>query len=214
MTSWLPDWRDECVAIIASGPSTAKVNIQSLRNRIHVIAIKRTVELCPFADMVYGCDAAWWQSVQGLPDYKGLKVSWREGGAQQFADVHPVDIEKTTDRLLFDRPGVVGSGGNSGFQALNIAVQAGARGILLIGFDMSDRSGAHWYGRNNWINANNPTDDNFRRWQKSFEIAAGQLKARDIQVFNASPASALRCFEKKTIDAALGAWGLGNIEAA
>lgn len=208
------DWRGECVAIVASGPSTKSANVALLQNRIHVIAIKKNVELCPWADVVYGCDAAWWKSVHGLPEYKGLKFSWAEGGSQFYKDIHPVEIEKNNDALVFDQSGVVGSGGNSGFQALNLAVQFGARGILLIGFDMQDRSGAHWYGRNNWHGANNPSDDNFRRWHKAFAGAAAVLAKMDIQVFNASPDSALRCFQHKTIDAALEAWGLGNIESA
>ncbi len=205
---WFPNWTGECVAIVASGPSTSRASVEKLRDRIHVIAIKKNVELCPWADVVYGCDEAWWRSVDGLPDYKGLKVSWVDGGSKHFPDVCPLEIRKKTDEILLERFGVVGSGGNSGFQALNLAVQFGARGILLIGFDVQDRGGAHWYGRNNWIGANNPSNDNFSRWQKSFANAAGLLSAMDVQVVNAAPYSALRCFKKNSIDAALSGWGL------
>lgn len=179
-----------------------------LRNRIRVVAIKKNVELCPWADAVYGCDAAWWRSVSGLPDYKGLKISWAEGGCKHFADIRPVIIEPKSDRFVMDIPGTVGAGGNSGFQIANLVAQFGCRGIALIGFDMTDRGQPHWYGRNNWTGANNPSDDNFRRWQSAFANVAPVLAAMDIQVFNASPDSALRCFEHKTIEQALEAWGL------
>jgi uncharacterized Rossmann fold enzyme len=42
-----------------------------------------------------------------------------------------------------------------------LAAQLGAKTILLIGFDMTDSAGVHWYGRNNWEQANNPTQDCF-----------------------------------------------------
>ena len=42
----------------------------------------------------------------------------------------------------------IGGGGNSGFQALNLALQWGARKIILVGFDLTDENGLHWYGRN------------------------------------------------------------------
>ncbi len=153
---WWKDWRGECVAIVASGPSTKKATVELLRNRIHVIAIKKNIELCRWADVVYGCDAAWWRSVHGLPSYKGLKLSWADGGAKHYPDVHGVSIVQHKTRMLFDQPGQIGSGRNSGFQTINITAQFGAAGILLIGFDADDRSGVHWYGRNNWMDANNP----------------------------------------------------------
>lgn len=92
---------------------------------------------------------------------------------------------------------MVGSGGNSGFQALNLAVQFGARRILLVGFDMNDRGGVHWYGRNSWPMANNPDHNNFRRWIAAFEGAAPLLKSMGIEVVNLSPHSAIQCFPKE-----------------
>ncbi len=206
--SWFPDWTGECVAIVASGPSTKKADVASLQGRLRVVAIKKNVELCPWADVVYGCDPAWWQSVQGLPDYTGLKISWVDGGARYFPDVRPVEIEKFSDDLLLDKRGTIGAGGNSAFQAVNLAIQFGARGILLIGCDMNDRGGAHWYGRNNWYGANNPTEDNFRRWHKAFSNAARTLSSLDVQVFNASDQSTLKCFPRKSIEETLSGWGL------
>lgn len=110
--------------------------------------------------------------------------------------------------MLFDQPGIVGSGGNSGFQAVNLAAQFGSPRILLIGFDMHTGSGLHWYGRNTWNMANNPNDGNLMRWRDAFTKQAPMLKAMGIEVINASPDSALRCFEHKTIEHALKDWNL------
>lgn len=102
--------------------------------------------------------------------------------------------------MRFDEVGKIGGGGNSGFQALNLAVQLGATRVLLIGFDMHDRGGVHWYGRNNWVGANNPTDSNFRRWIRALNIAAPVLANRGVEVVNASPFSDLQCFPKASIE--------------
>lgn len=212
---WWQDWRGECVAIIASGPSTKTVNLEILRNRIHVIAIKENVNLCPWADVVYGCDAAWWKHRRGLPEYKGVKLSHDASVCAGFG-INKITVKTIdnmvdapkVDKIFTDEPSVIGNGGNSGFQAKNIAVQFGGVGILLVGFDMHERSGAHWYGRNNWAMANNPNEENFQRWRKSFADCAPGLKKRGIDVVNASPTSVLTCFRRATIEQALTGWGL------
>jgi hypothetical protein len=120
--------------------------------------------------------------------------------------VHGVRIKhKTLDRLLLDEPGVIGAGGNSGFQALNIALQFGATRILLIGFDMS---GEHYYGRNNWPQANNPSDSTFIRWRAAFAAAASDLRTMGVEVINTSMQTALNCFVRRSIDEVLETWSL------
>lgn len=209
--AWFPDWSGRAVAIVASGPSTKSAGVEKLRGRLPVIAIKDNVDLCPWADVVYGCDAAFWKLRQGLPGFDGLKVCWagdNDHRPPNFPDIHKIGIEIKTDRFLFAEPGVVGSGGNSGFQAVNLAVQFGAHRLLLIGFDMQARSGFHWYGKNRGHGRHNPTEDNFRRWRKAFTESADILSAQGVCVINASPHSALRCFPVATIDDALIKWDI------
>lgn len=204
---WWQDWRGECAAIVASGPSTKSVNVAALRDRIHVIAIKENWKLCPWADVVYGCDAPWWLWRKGLVDYEGLKLTQALKVSSTYRDVYRVEV-KHIHNLLVDEPGVIGSGGNSGFQALNIAVQFGATGIVLIGFDVTDRGGIHWYDRNEWPNANNPAASNFERWKRAFDASVPVLQRNGIEVVNTSQYSALKCFKYATLEATLGKWGL------
>jgi len=206
---WWKDWRGECVAIIASGPSTKGAKLDLLRDRIHVIAIKENVNLCPWADVVYGCDEAWWIHRRGLPEYKGVKISYAARACSTFRDIHKIEIrDPRCDRLLVDEPGAIGSGANSGFQALNLAVQFGVNGVILVGYDMHRRNGEHWYGRNMGYGMNNPSEDNFQRWVRGFDAIAGELKGRGIDVVNTSPSSALKCFRFSGIEQTLDAWGL------
>src|ERR1019366_2209874 len=120
---WYLDWRDTPVAIVASGPSAKKVNFKALEGRITTVAIKENIDLCPWAAVLYGCDAAWWRNAMGRPSFNGLKVAHRA----HFSDVRHIKIDPRTDALLMADDGTIGSGGNSGFQALNMALQFGAR---------------------------------------------------------------------------------------
>ena len=204
---WFPDWTDEACAIVASGPSTKRVNVAALHGLMRTIAIKENVELCPWADVVYGCDAAWWRNANGLPKYAGLKVSATPRVTTRFPDIHIVQIKDPSgDRLVLTEPGIIGSGGNSGFQALNLAVLFGARRILLVGFDMTDQFGVHWYGRANGTGRSNPAEWNFKRWRGAFAAASPQLKLAGVQVLNCSDLSVLTCFPKLTLEQALHEW--------
>jgi hypothetical protein len=163
--------------------------------------------------MVYGCDPAWWKHRSGLPEFTGLKVAWA-GAKVDFPDLLRVEIARESghygDRMTFDAVGKIGGGGNSGFQALNLVAQLGAARVVLIGFDMSDRTGrAHWYGRNGWTGANNPDESAFRRWRPALDAAAPVLATRGVEVVNASPDSALKAFRKTTLSDVLDEWGIG-----
>lgn len=203
---WWKDWRGESVAIVASGSSTRNANVGLLKDRIRCIAIKEAYsQLVPFADVVYGCEAPWWKHRQGLPDFRGLKLAWSDAQIP-FPGIERFKIkDKQFDRLLLDDPGIIGAGGHSGFQALNIALQFGAARVLLVGFDMR---GSHFYGRNNWMKANNPNESVFPRWIKGMDGAASDLKKWGIEVVNASPVSAVKSFPHMTIEQTLAAWNL------
>lgn len=176
---------------------------------LKVIAIKEAaVDLCPWADVAYGCDAPWWKHRKGLPDFKGLKVGWDE--KIPFRDVRRIKIKRRlpngyVDQILVDELGAIGSGGNSGFQAVNLAIQFGANRILLVGFDLS---GEHYYGRNNWFKGGNPDKSVFdaciKAWSDNTEI----IRSLGVQVINTNNQSALRCFPKHSIEDALKIWNL------
>jgi hypothetical protein len=206
-----PDWTGRTVAILASGPSTKKAGVHLLKDRITTFAIKRNVELAPWAEAVYGCDYPWWKSVRGLPDFKGAKFAYADRACDQFGCQKVKIPDVKADRLVFDEVGSVGAGGNSGFQALNLAVQFGASRVILVGFDFT---GEHWYGRNNWQGGGNPSESNFKRWRTTLDAAAPVLAERGVEVVNASPNSTVKAYPKRSIEDALKSWGLLQSEAA
>lgn len=207
--SWWPGWQGECCAIVAGGPSVKKMDLSVLKERIHVIAIKESVEKCPWAEVCYGCDAAWWLHRKGLPQFRGIKIFHGVGAANRWADLHRAEIVMGDDRMLVEHPLKLGNGGNSGFQALNLAVQFGATDIILIGYDcQSHGNDLHWYGRNTWLNASNPMQSNYNRWKKGFEIAKRDIDKMGVTVVNASAESELKCFRKTALSDIMREWGL------
>lgn len=207
---WWPDWRGESVAIVASGPSMKKVDVSVLKDRIHVIAIKRTVELCPWAEVCYGCDAPWWLHENGLPNFHGIKLFHGAQAANRWPDLRKVDIDIKANTVLVDKPLRIGNGGNSGFQALNLAIQFGAKDIILLGFDCAtpNQHDLHWYGRNQWANANNPMQSNFNTWLKGFDSAKKDIDRLGVEVVNCSAVSSINTFRKAPLNETMKEWGL------
>lgn len=210
--AWFPDWAGQPCAIIAPGPSAKKAKLESLRGRFKTIAIKEcAVDLAPWADVAYGCDAAWWVHRKGLQDFQGIRVAWDTAVGKQFSGINLIRIrEKGTSkppqylhRIIVDEPGVVGGGCSSGFQAINLAVQFGARRIALIGFDLT---GSHYYGRNNWMRAGNPDLSQFDRCRKAYDDNAPVLKSLGVDVVNVNLFSTIKCFRKVELDQLLLEW--------
>lgn len=106
------------------------------------------------------------------------------------------------DRMCMAQAGVIGSGGNSGFQALNLALQFGARRIVLVGFDLNLVGGVHWHGRHA-PRLNNPTAANLARWAERLDSQAAAIAALGVEILNASPTSALQAFPKVRLEDAL-----------
>jgi len=206
--AWFPDWSGCVAVIVASGPSAKNVDLSILaqKQRVKVLAIKESWRLCK-PDVIYGCDRPWWHANIGMPKFSGLRIAYDPLLHEQYPDIHLIKIDMHKDDILLDRPGFVGSGGNSGFQALNLAVQFGARQIAFVGLDVHTRSGPHWYGRNEWSGANNPGEANFRRWRRAFAIAARTLSNMGIDVANATRFSDVKEFRfVPSVEVALQEW--------
>jgi len=211
MIEWWQDWAGECVAIVAAGPSADKVGVQKLRDRIHVIAVNESFRLVPWADIIYSAEGVWW-SMRGHEVSKcpGLKLTFEPNAIAR----HRIEIvkQKTVEtvwsmKMEWAKRGHVGSGGNSGFQMVNLAAQFGATGIALIGFDMNMNGGCHWHV-NHPVPLRNPTYERFAKWIAALDGAAPDLAQHGVDVINCSPTSSLTAFPKLSIDAMLERWGL------
>lgn len=127
----------------------------------------------------------------------GLRLSVDKAACRNPWSVHQVGLNKNDDRLELVKFGTVGWGGNSGFHALNLAVQflSGSGKIILVGYDMTIANGLHWHGAHP-KGMNNPQAGNVERWRRCIDHAAETIAALGITVINTSPDSALCNYPK------------------
>lgn len=93
-------------------------------------------------------------------------------------------------------------GGNSGYQAMNLAYLFGAKKIVMLGFDMKLKNGKqHYFGQHPYHRAGQgPNEALFKAWTKNFIDMARDLKAEGVEVVNASRESAIDCFHRGFIE--------------
>lgn len=194
----------ECCIVAATGPSLTQEIADQCHGR-RVIAVNDAWMLLPFADVLYACDERWWEA-KGPKHFSGELWS-----SHQLDPNIPNDkracAKKFGLRLVEGRdapgfcaePGVIHYGGNSGFQAVNLAIQFGARHVTMIGFDMQDVNGnEHFFGAH-------PSNFPPRAYQvfiNAFTDAAKRLPA-GVRIVNATPGTALKCFPVMSIDEAI-----------
>lgn len=210
---WFPDWTGETCVIVAGGPSASTVDLSLARGKCRVIVINASWRLAPWADVLYACDDSFWRTYDGVPEFKGLKVTQDSLAIARFCNrsfngeppgtgIKQITTERRNDHLVLDRPGIVGWGGNSGFHALNLAAQFGAKRILLVGYDMRLDRGMHWFGVYP-KSMNNPIERNVERWRRVVDAAAPVLRSKGISVINCSAVSKLQSYIKRDFAAAV-----------
>lgn len=194
MAEW-PDWSGQIAVVVAAGASANDKPLWVVRGHAFVIVVNESWRLAPWADVLYATDCAWWEKNSGVPQFRGLKVSASPNAAKAFPEMRTVQLVSRAV-ILKDEPGVIGCGsrfgnGHSGFHAVNLAVQFGAKRIVLVGFDLQ---GSHWHvdheGRNN------PAARVLAEWCEEMDGCADQFTALGIRVLNASKSSALTTYEK------------------
>ena len=127
-------------------------------------------------------------SADGKPQLPYLECAQRYG----LNWVHSVDRPG-----LSSDPSLIHQGGNSGYQALNLAVLLGAARILLLGYDMGGRG--HWHG-NHPPGLRNPPESQLSEWAGQFHAAAADLDRLGIECINCSRETALTCFPRARIE--------------
>lgn len=203
MTRPWPDWTGQTVVIVATGPTASEVDLSKAKERARFIAVKDGWRLCPWADLLYGCDDHWWMYHRGVPQFSGMKASYGQKAVQQFG-AKKVLIDSAHAKLLFGEVGTVGWGGNSGFHALNLAAQFGSTSIILVGFDFRVDKGQHFFGAHAY-GKQRPNQKSAEGWRQVLDGEAATLSKRGITVINCSPVSALKAFPKMSFEEALDA---------
>jgi len=164
--------------------------------RGEVIAVSDAVRLAPWATVLYSCDAGWWKARNGMPEFPGERF------AGQAAEVDGIKIAMAPS--TGDGPVLSATGGNSGYQAILLAVARGHRRLILLGFDckFGDKGAVHFHGKHREP-LRNPGKANFDRWAGWFERLAPALRCLGVEVINCSRDTALTCFPRMPLERAL-----------
>jgi hypothetical protein len=183
--------RHDAIAVIASGPSLAEWQTDYLADKIHCIATNSSFRRLKVPGDVYGCDRIWWDHYAADVRAAGHSGWTQDRGASMHHQIRWV--RAIWCRGLGVHPGVIHHGANSGYQAINLAFQFGARRIILVGFDMQKTGGVtHWYGDHPSPMKN---AGGIEGWVKNFSHLSRDLRAHGVEVFNCTVETALDCFE-------------------
>lgn len=174
----------------------------------HIIAINAAYKSLPFADMVFFGDYKFfrWNKQTLLQFPKPIISSSTE--LRDHKRVKYLGRDNRKPRGISLRQGYVSWNTNSGSAAISIAVQAGAKRIFLLGFDMHRQGGKkHFhndYAKPERIERTKKTvTDNFDRHLLGFPVIKRDAKELGIEIYNVNPNSKIKQFPKLTLKEAL-----------
>jgi len=174
---------------VASGPSlTAKDCALASGSDYPVVAVNSSWRAVPDCQHIYAADFAWW--VHYHDSLETCAECWTQSKRAnlQFG-------------VKLFTPSASGPF-NSGQRAIQLAAYLGAKRVILLGYDCTLSNGAHWHGRHP-ATMHNPVPREIIRWHTDFSSLVSLLP--DIEIINASQHTALTCFPRSTIEAALNA---------
>jgi hypothetical protein len=201
------NWAGKTAVLIAGGPSLTQEQVDYCRGRqdLRCIAINDSYVLAPWADLLYAADPRWWQwHKDKLEAFTGERCSIQSSGTDVEEPVHVLrnrDHPYSGSGLSLD-PGVLVSGWHGGFQALNLAILAGATRIILLGYDGKPSADGKTH-----FHSGHPTKPTsvlaYEQYRRAFSAAESEIVATGVQVINCSPGSAYDNFPKMELKEAL-----------
>ena len=186
----------EKLVIAGPGPSLSQEQIDMVRESgVHCIAIGEAGRvLYPDAQVLYHCDRKWWHHWDFCPDFKGLRVSLEDVDSDLVYEMERSELKEGLDLRY---PYLV-TGAHSGYQAINLAMFAQPKEIILIGYDMKDaKDGRHNIVGHHPRGVRRPYD--FNLFMSTLSSLVPVLDNLGVSVYNCTIDSALTCFPRKDL---------------
>jgi hypothetical protein len=157
-----------------------------------VIVVNNTHEVAPFADALFAMDRAWW-ATYGDRIKPGPELWTTNAEAAKVYRLHHIHGERGGGTATARNS--IRMGGNSGFQALALALHFGAARVVLLGYDMAYGKGeqSHWHGEHRGLG--NPIRARFPEWIGHFDNLRAKLPA-GVEILNATRTTALHTFPR------------------
>jgi len=222
-------WAGHTAIILGGGPSLTQDQFDTVRESctrpdVHAIAINASYLKAPWAELLYFADAKFYDwhrlgvAMPGLGmDAAAVRNAFRSFPGQRCSILHNVGrIDDDSIHLLRNLHGTgntrgadlisldpekIATGRNSGYQALNISILAGAAKVLLLGFDGSvDQGGAtHWHGGHPKATPNSA----YEMYRRAFSEGEKAVKETGVRVLNCSPGTKITAFDRAELRQAL-----------
>lgn len=171
---------------IASGPSLTAEDCKAIEvSGFSTIAVNNSWEIARFCEVVYAGDFNWWRENIGKLDIPATKWSCSPSAVAKFKLNH----HRMTGAY------------NSGMRAIQLAMDLGAKRVLMLGYDCSIMRGTHWHGKHPITS--NPTSAKCTIWRNQFVHLAETAKQKRIDVINCSRETSLTCFKRQFLEDSL-----------
>lgn len=180
--------------ILATGPSQNQADIDLIRGKGTVYAVNNAIFMAPWADVHYACDEEWWKT------YSPKRPDWFHG---ERLTISPYYYRHDCKRIASEHQNTQGfgltairTGGNGGYQALNLAIIRGFKTICLLGFDhQHTKMKRHCHADHPQGMGNAGAVD---IWLKAMNVASRDTHGA--VVVNCTRETALECFERMALE--------------
>jgi len=187
MNATRPNWDGCTVICIASGPSLTFEDCELARKSGHpVIVANTTFRLCPWADVLFAIDQKWWKEHHAEVDrvFSGRRITINQSPVRY-------GVETTYSAKWFKQYI------NTGACLVSLAIAAGAKKIVLLGYDCQKTGGqSHWHGDHP---AGMSNAASIKQWPRQFAALADDGIKAGVRIVNCSRSTALTCFERGEI---------------
>lgn len=201
-----PYWLGETIFVVASGPSIRTTNFDLIRGR-KIICVNSSIEMVPFADMVYFGDGRWWdEHKRMLINFPGHIVTCsgliKHPRVLRITRLKPVNaatgFHDGRDGVASQRTSLQG--------AMNIAAHLGSNEkvqgrIVLLGADMGRdaKDGvSHGHPPHKW--PSRPGNITWDEQLRHLKWIVSPLKNRKIEVINCSMVSRIPWWPKMPLE--------------
>lgn len=187
--------------IIATGPSLTWQDCERVKNvAARIYTVNDAFRWFPHVDVIYACDEEWWDVHEAATRGRGVRWTCSDAAAGKYGLRHIPGQHHHSAGVRFDASGQgIVYGGNSGFQALNLAFAHGLRDAVLLGFDMGHDQGrpSHFFGEHPPSIAK-PSP--YAAWLRHFYAAAPEIRAAGMTVVNATRGGWLDAFPRVQLE--------------
>lgn len=164
----------------------------------NVIGINAAFLFGDWVDILFFGDEIFWRNYRDkIDEFPNQVITCCESFKDYMGKINYFTRVREKSLGISDKPGTVAWNYNSGCAALSVAVQAGAKRIVLLGYDMTGDVGkSHFHSEYFWQNRT----PSYELHLRGMAAIARDAKELGVEILNASPVSVIKQFKKININ--------------